>query len=94
MEIVGSLKYYFSAARGKTGTQTAQYAYGGDDKTGPGRKMDFATAFGVYQPRSETDRQLGLGGHREPDSSYDEGIRLAPYGYQEGASSPEPSVGA
>jgi len=95
MEIVGSLKYYFDASRGKPGTRTTRYAYGGrtgGDKTGAGRKMDFATAFGVYQPRAETDKQLGLGGHREPDSSYDEAIRLAPYGYQEGASSPEPSV--
>ena len=94
MEIFGSLKYYFNAIRGKPGTRTTQHAYGGrkgEDKTGPGRKMDFATAFGVYQPRAETDRQLGRG---EPESSYDEEIRLAPYGYQEGASSPEPSVGA
>jgi len=95
MEIVGSLKYYFDASRGKSGTRMTQYAHGGrtgEDKTGPGRKMDFGTAFGVYQPRAETDRQLGR--LREPESSSDEAIRLAPYGYQEGASSPEPSVGA
>jgi len=63
---------------------------------GPGRKMDFATAFGIYQPRAETDRQLGIGGGREPRSSYDEVIRLAPYRYQEGGSLPDqdPSTGA
>jgi len=97
MEIFGSLKYYFSALWGKSGTRTTQHGYSGhtgEDKTGPGRKMDFATAFGVYQPRAETDRQLGRGGRGEPESSYDEEIRLAPYGYQEGASSPDPSVGA
>ena len=59
---------------------------------GPGRKMDFATAFGVYQPRAETDRQLGIAREREAQSSYDEAIRLAPYGYQEGASSPDPDT--
>jgi len=94
MEIFGSLKYYFDASRGKSGTRMTEDAYGsptGDVKIDPGKKMDFATAFGVYQPRAETDRQLG---RREPDSSYDEAIRLAPYGYQEGASSPEPVVGA
>ena len=71
------------------------YGRKGDDMTGPGRKMDFATAFGVYTPRAETDRQLGVGG-REPDSSYDEGVRLAPYPYKEasGSPDPDPSLGA
>lgn len=58
----------------------------GDDIVGPGRKMDFATAFGVYTPRAETDRQLGAEG-REPD---DEGIRLAPYSYKGGSGSGSP----
>lgn len=67
----------------------------GDDKAGPGRKMDFATAFGVYTPRAETDRQLGVE-DREPYSSYGEEIRLAPYNYKEHSVSPDPdtSVGA
>jgi hypothetical protein len=60
----------------------------GDDMAGPGRKMDFATAFGVYTPRAETDRQLVVD-NREPD---DEGIRLAPYPYKEGSSSPDPDT--
>lgn len=51
--------------------------------------MDFGTAFGVYQPRAETDRQLRVDRGREAHSSYDEAIRLAPYGYQGGASSPD-----
>lgn len=51
--------------------------------------MDFGTAFGVYQPRAETDRQLRVDRSREAHSSYDEAIRLAPYGYQGGASSPD-----
>lgn len=55
--------------------------------------MDFATAFGVYQPRAETDRQLGIDRDMEAHSSYDEAIRLAPYGYPEGASSPDTSAG-
>lgn len=96
MEIVDSLKYYFDASRGKPGTRATQDPYDGPTgkgTAGPGRKMDFGAAFGVYQPRAETDRQLGVGRHREPESSYDEAIRLAPYGYQEGATSPEPSVG-
>ena len=63
----------------------------GDGMAGPGRKMDFATAFGVYTPRAETDRQLGADGG-EPDSSCDEGIRLAPYRYKEGSGSPDPDV--
>ena len=54
--------------------------------------MDFGTAFGVYQPRAETDRQLEM--DREAHSSYDEAIRLAPYGYQEGTSSPDPDTSA
>ena len=54
--------------------------------------MDFATAFGVYQPRAETDRQLGIDRGREQNSSYDEAIRLSPYGYQEGTSSPDPDI--
>lgn len=89
MEIVGSLKYYFAASRGKPGTRVTQYRP--DLKGGPGGKMDFATAFGVYQPRAETDRQLEVSRGRE--SSYDEAIRLAPYGYQEGRNSSDPSVG-
>lgn len=85
MEILGSLSYYFKTLRTKLGTR-------GGDVAGRERKMDFATAFGVYQPRAETDRQLGVVGHGELQSSYDEVIRLAPYGYHE--SSPDPSVGA
>lgn len=61
------------------------------DGAGPGRKMDFATAFGVYTPRAEIDRKFGVDG-REPESSYDEGIRLAPYRYQEGSTSPDPDA--
>lgn len=55
--------------------------------------MDFGAAFGVYQPRAETDKQSAADGL---ESGYDEAIRLAPYGYQEGAGSPspDPSVGA
>ncbi|KAF9652543.1 DUF300-domain-containing protein [Thelephora ganbajun] len=86
MEIFGSLKYYFNALRGKPETRATQ--------NHPNLRMDFATAFGVYRPRAETSRQLGVGGSREPDSSYDEAIRLAPYGYQEGASSPDPDTSA
>lgn len=87
VEIIGSLKYYFDAARGKPGTRTST----GKDAVGPGKKMDFGTAFGVYQPRVETDRQLGVNRVREPESSYDEAIRLAPYRY---GHSPDPSDGA
>jgi hypothetical protein len=64
-----------------------------DGMAGPGKKMDFATAFGVYTPRAETDRKLAADGG-EPDSSYDEAIRLAPYRYQDGSPDPETSVGA
>jgi len=96
LEIIGSLKYYFNASRSKAGSRVAQGrpnlqgydSQTGEGMAGPGRKMDFGTAFGVYQPRAETDRQLGIGGGREPQSSYDEGIRLAPYSYQEGIGSP------
>jgi len=102
VEIVGSLKYYFDASRGKPGTRPTQDQLDirahkeriGGGAGGPGRKMDFATAFGVYQPRAETDRQLGIARDRETHSSYDEAIRLAPYGYQEGASSPDPDTSA
>lgn len=65
----------------------------GDGMGGRGRKMDFATAFGVYTPRAETDRKLAAD-DREPDSSYDEGIRLAPYRYKEGSTSPDPDSSA
>ena len=97
MEIIDSLKYYFDASRGKPGTRATQHhpdlgGRTGKGMGGPGGKMDFGTAFGVYQPRAETDRQLEAS--RGGDSSYDEAIRLAPYGYQEGSNSPEPSVGA
>jgi len=102
VEIIGSLKYYLNASRGKPGTRVtkshpdlrAYNSWTGGGMAGPGRKMDFATAFGVYQPRAETDRQSGIGGGREPQSSYDEAIRLAPYGYQEGGSLPEPDPSA
>jgi len=102
VEIVGSLKYYFDASRGKPGTRVTQgrpnlqgyNSRAGEGIGGPGRKMDFATAFGVYQPRAETDRQLGIGTGRGPQSSYDEAIRLAPYGYQEGGGSPDPDTSA
>lgn len=102
VEIVGSLKFYFDASRGKPGTRLSQGSQNpgehnsrtGETWGGPGRKMDFATAFGVYQPRAETDRQLAIGIGREPVSSYDEGIRLAPYGYPEGGYSPEPDTSA
>ena len=100
MEIFGSLKYYFDALRGKPETRATQSHPGlrvhngrtGEGMAGPGRKMDFATAFGVYEPRAETDRKLGIAATREPRSSYDEGIRLAPYGYPEGANSPDPDT--
>jgi hypothetical protein len=87
VEIIGSLKYYFDASRGKPGTRATTRK----DAVGPGKKMDFGTAFGVYQPRAETDRQSGVSRVREPESSYDEAIRLAPYGY---GHSPDPSDGA
>jgi len=96
-EIFGSLKYYLDALRGKPETRAAQGHPGlrtqtsrtGDGMGDHGRKMDFATAFGVYTPRAETDRRLAAD-DREPDSSYDEGIRLAPYRYKEGSTSPDP----
>ena len=93
VEIIGSLKYYVDALRGKPGTRETRSelnlrkydSWTGEGVAGPGRKMDFGTAFGVYQRRTETDRQLqleinrGKGAH----SSYD-GTRPASYGYQEG----------
>lgn len=100
VEIFGSLKYYLDAFQGKPETRATQRHPGarmyrsrtGDVMTGPGRKMDFATAFGVYTPRAETDRQFGVDS-REPDSSYDEGIRLAPYPYKD-SGSPDPDTSA
>jgi len=102
VEIIGSMKYYFDASRSKPGTRTAQglpdpLGYSGRKEEAtrdPGKKMDFGTAFGVYQPRAETDRQLGVSRRRELQSSSDEAIRLAPYRYQEGASSPDPDTSA
>ncbi|KAF9788384.1 DUF300-domain-containing protein [Thelephora terrestris] len=98
VEIFGSLKYFLDALRGKPETRAVQglrmqQSRTGDGMAGPGRKMDFATAFGVYTPRAETDRQLGVDSG-EPYSSYDEGIRLAPYRYQEGSTSPDPDSSA
>ena len=101
MEIFGSLKYYIDASRGKPETRAPQGHPGtrvyrgrtGDDIAGPGRKMDFATAFGVYTPRAETDRRLEVAG-REPGSSHDEEIRLAPFHYKEESVSPEPDTSA
>ena len=98
VEILGSLKYYFDALRGKPGTRATQShpdlgVHNGRTGGGPGRKMDFGTAFGVYQSRAETDRQLGID-RRGLQSSSDEAIRLAPYRYQEGASSPDPDTSA
>ena len=90
VEIFGSLKYYFDTLRGKSETRTTQShpgtrTYTGGDIVGPTGKMDFATAFGVYKPRADTDRELV----REPD---DEAIRLAPYPYKDssGSGSPDP----
>lgn len=102
VEIFGSLKYYLDALRGKPETRgtknhpgTRMYRSRTEDHmAGPVGKMDFGTAFGVYQPRAETDKQLGVGGG-EPHSSDDEGIRLAPY-HRHPSVSPDPdtSVGA
>jgi hypothetical protein len=100
VEIIGSLKYYFDASRGKPETRASKpnlpeyNSWTGEGAAGPGRKMDFGTAFGVYQPRAETDRQLGIDSGRGAYSDYDEAIRLAPYGYPEGASSPDPDTSA
>ena len=103
VEIIGSLKYYFDALRGKPETRTTRSKQNTREynnwtreagAAGPGRKMDFGTAFGVYQPRAETDRQLEIDRVREAHSSYDEAIRLAPYGYQGSASSPDPDTSA
>ena len=96
VEIIGSLKYYFDALRGKPETRATRSKpdlreYNNWTGEGVGRKMDFGTAFGVYQPRAETDRQLEMVRGRE--ASYDEAIRLAPYGYQGGASSPDSAGG-
>ena len=91
MEIFGSLKYYSTASRSKL--QHRRDVNTREGKGGPRGKMDFGAAFGVYQPRAETDKQSAADGL---ESGYDEAIRLAPYGYQEdaGSPSPDPSVGA
>lgn len=101
VEIFGSIKYYIDALRGKPGTRTTQShpsprtfnSRTGEGVSGPGRKMDFATAFGVYQPRAETDRKLRIDRGGEANSS-SEAIRLAPYGYPEGSTSPDPEISA
>jgi len=96
VEIFGSLKYYLDALRGKPETRATQGHPGtrmyrsrtGGDMAGPGTKMDFATAFGVYTPRAETDKELGA-----DDRYHDgEGIRLAPYHYKGSPSSPDPDI--
>lgn len=101
VEIFGSLKYYLDALRGKPETRATQGHPGlrmyrsrtGGGMATSGGQMDFATAFGVYTPRAETDRKLGVEG-AEPVVGYEEGIRLAPYKYQESPSSPEPDDSA
>lgn len=87
IEIFGSMRYFFSAAQGKsTATRAGNRIPVGDDGKA---KMNFAEDFGVSQNYSTTlpstlpphmgDSTTGLALRTRP--SYDEDIRLAPYTY-------------
>jgi hypothetical protein len=73
VEIWGSLRFYFTK-RSREDRETSV-----DKGYKPGRKVDFAEAFGVARPRilaNKTEEYLPA------RASYDEDVRLEPYGYR------------
>lgn len=87
VEIWGSLKFYFDYSRKKPGTHGPSRLDGEGYNTnpniaGPGRKMNFGEAFGVDKSRRPGKKAGIIPMSR---ASYDENIRLAPYGYQRDA---------
>jgi hypothetical protein len=95
IEIFGSFKFFFDYARGKPNTHGPRIPV--NTAQGP-RKMNFAEAFGVegtYADAQKGDIGRGNGGARNSRSraqtSFDEEIRLAPYGQVRTSESSSPS---